>query len=570
MDTVPRIGYPGVADANLTSHAYGGRPIMKDPETHQIIEGLAAQAMLLIFGTKDYLQAGPRGIDDYEKARLLSRVIMAVLDGRGVFRTLYQAWKDAFIFGTAILEFSWESKARQQIAPMHYIDEQGQPQVAWVPQMVKSREGPLIGQVDRFDFYEDPGGTRIQENMVFVAKRFRITRQQAESLGASGVYDAQAVKEALGDAKEAGGSSVGGPERFPDKTPKASKTGHFIGFEGWGFVPGKHADGASNRAMTQINGKLVRSTMNPHYRGVIPFKEIVVNPLTGRFDGLSPNEVNRFLQDFADHMRMTSSEAATDMTRPRSLINLASGINPDEIAYGKRWIEASGDLQNAVYPIPMQYNALQFAAQALQESKLAMRGSSGSLDPLGETLGGDRMAATTTSEIVRLASQRGELMATLSEREDFPFIGAMIHGLLRQFAPDEGVIAMYNGEPMKVPFEAINIDADIRFVGSRRAQSKFQRVAAYKEAIATITQGMALIPAMPELFVRYLRDGLEIDDGEQIVGQAAGYVQQQQAQAMAMEQAKAMPSPGGSMAATQETSFGTETGQTEREGRRVA
>jgi hypothetical protein len=548
---------------------------MKDPETHQIIEGLAAQAMLLIFGTKDYLQAGPRGIDDYEKARLLSRVIMAVLDGRGVFRTLYQAWKDAFIFGTAILEFSWESKARQQIAPVHFMDEQGQPQVAWVPQMVKSREGPLIGQVDRFDFYEDPGGSRIQENMGFVAKRFRITRQQAEALGKSGVYDSQAVREAfegVGEGGSSGGSAIGGPERFPDKNsaPKASKTGHFIGFEGWGFVPGKHADGSSNRVITQINGKLVRSTMNPHFRGVIPFKEIVVNPLTGRFDGLSPNEVNRFLQDFADHMRATSSMAATDMVRPRSLINLASGINPDEIAYGKRWIEASGDLSNAVYPIPMQYNAIQFAGQTLQEVKLAMRGSAGSLDPLGDTLGGDRMAATTTSEIVRLASQRGELMATLSEREDFPFIGSMIHGLLRQFSPDEGVIAMYNGEPMKVPFEAINIDADIRFVGSRRAQSKFQRVAAYKDAIATITQGMGLIPAMPELFVRYLRDGLEIDDGEQIVAQAAGYVQQQQAQAMAMEQAKAAPSPGGSMPGATETSFGTETGQTEREGRRVA
>ena len=52
------------------------------------------------------------------------------------------AFYTIFIFGTAILEFSWESKSRQEVAPASYIDESGLPQIAWIPQMVKSREGP--------------------------------------------------------------------------------------------------------------------------------------------------------------------------------------------------------------------------------------------------------------------------------------------------------------------------------------------------------------------------------------------------------------------------------------------
>ena len=550
---------------------YRGEPILKDPESHQITESLSAQAMLLIFGAKEYLRASPKGVDDPEKARILSRVLMSVLNRRGTYRTFYQAWKDAFIFGTAVLEFSWESRSRQEVVPMPYVDEQGQPQVAYVPQMTRYKEGPLISQIDIFDFYPDPGGTRIQHDMRFVAKRFRITRQEAEALAASGVYDAQAVKEAFeGTAGSTGAPVAGGRERFPDKAvPKASKTGHFYGFEGWGFVPGKHADGSSNRVLTAINGKLVRSTINPHFRGRIPMKEIVVNPIAGRFYGLSPNEVNRFLQDSSDHMLMTMAMAANDMVRPRTLINQNANINPDELMYGKRWIMANGiggTLDNIAKPLTQDYNALQFAQQALEQRKLSMRGSAGSLEPLGETLGGDRMAATTTSEIVRLASQRGELMATLSEREDFPEIGSLTHGLLRQFASDEGVIATFHGEPLRVPFKDINEDADIEFVGSRHMQSKFQRVAAKKEAIATMMQAMALIPHMPELFIEYLRDDLEINNGEQIVMQAVASIQaQMQAQASAK-----MPGAGSSPAGPAESSFGTETGQTEREGRRVA
>lgn len=538
------------------------RSVLKDPETHQIVEALCAQAMGLMFGDKNYLVATPRGKDDYEKARMLSRLIMAVLDGPGVFRTLYQAWKDAFIFGTAVLEFSWESKQRQAVRPTVILDENGQPVVVNVPQPYVT-EGPVINQVDIWDCYPDPSGTRIQTNMLGFAKRFRMTRQNAEARAAAGIYSEAAVREAVaGFQSQVSGSQ---DKRFPmqvDQPPTQLQM--MTGFEYRGFVPGKHADRASGRVLTTLNGTMVRDTMNPHLDGVIPFKEIVVNPIQGRFWGLAPAEVNRYLQDSADQMLMLLSDAADDMVNPQTLVSYAFGGNPDELLYNKRVVMCNNP--EGVKDRERDYSALQMAAAELMRRKNMMRESSGATNTMQSIPVGDRATATEVSELVRLASQRSELMVTLSERDDFPFIGKMIHSLLRQFAPNEGVIASLNGEPLDIPYEAIDIDADIRFVGSRRAQSKFQKVAAYKEAIATTAQALQLIPIMPDMFVRYYRDGLEIDDAEQILQGAVQFLQMQQQQ-MAMQEAASAP---GSFPKSKQGSMATETGATEREGRRVA
>src|SRR3989304_1705952 len=51
------------------------RSVLKDPETHQIVESLAAQSLALLFSSRDYIQATPVGADDPDKARLISRLL---------------------------------------------------------------------------------------------------------------------------------------------------------------------------------------------------------------------------------------------------------------------------------------------------------------------------------------------------------------------------------------------------------------------------------------------------------------------------------------------------------------
>lgn len=553
----PRIGAQGVAYKPSPHRRL--RSMLKDPETHQIVESLSAQALGLLFGSRDYIRATPVGADDYEKAIVLSRIIQSVLEGPGVYRTMYQTWKDSFIVGVSVLELGWESRERQQIQEVPVVDDNGQVvSFAFVPVPTVYRQGPMIRQTDLWDFRPDPSGTRIQHDMIGCAKIFRMTKAEAMRLAESGKYDKKAVAAAVDQASSGDMRHSLGEERY-ELLQKSlpDKFGVLTGIEYWGECPYSHADKANNRVITVLEGELVRSTINPHRNGAKPFKEIVVNPMSGKFCGLSPSKVNKYLQDSADNMLMVMTDAADMMVRPVWLRGQAFQGDPNRVQ--RREFADVIDCGNpdALKAMPTDLNALQYAAMEYQRRKQGMKESAGSLDPVAQTLGGDRMAATTTSEIVRLASQRTEMMVMLSERDDYPFVGQMIHSMLRQFMPDEGV-AVLNGQPMQFSLRDIDFDADIRFTGSRQAQSRFQKVASYREAIATIGPNIALIPIMPDLFVRLLRDGMEIADAEQIINKAVVAVQQQQALEMMTQGASAPSSTSGSM--------GTEAGAIQKEG----
>lgn len=563
MQAIPRIGHPSIA--TLPTQRYARRAVLKDPESHQIVEGMAAQYLGLLFGSRDYVQATPVGLDDYEKARLLSRLIMSVMEAPGVYRTMYQTWKDSCILGTAVLEMGWESRSRQQISEALVLDENGRAVgYTFVPQDVVYREGPMIRQVDGWDFYPDPSGTRIQYDMMAVAKRFRITKAEAMALAEAGKYDKQAVMRAV-DRKGVSSSLEGSyRERFEllQKT-LPDKYGTMIGIELWGTVPYKHEDGASNRVITVINGEIVRSVINPHRNGAIPFKEIVANPLTGRFYGFSPSEANRFLQDFTDNLLMSVSDSVNLLTRPTLLMGNAFGGDPNRLRRREFDDIIPCGNPDAVKPLQGDLNAIEFAVAQIQRTKQNMRESAGSLDPVTQSLGADRQAATTTTEIVRIASQRNELQSVMSEREDMPFIGKMIHSMLRQFMPDDGAVAVLNGEPLQVSLRDIDFEADVRYRGSSQAQSKFQKVAQYRDAIAAIGPNMELIDVMPELFVRLLRDGMEIPDAEIIMRRAVARLQLKREQQM---QAEMQMKVGASAPRSTQGNLGTPTGAAESEG----
>ena len=560
FNSVPRLGHPLIASPGLMTPSRRKRSVLKDPETHQNVEALAAQSLGLLFGSPNYLTALPIGADDYEKARILSRLLMATLESPGVFRTLYQTWKDAHITGTAILEMGWQVRSRQQVTEVPVIDENGQiVAFTYEPQEVVYQEGPMFGQVDIFDAYPDPSGTRIQRDMMGFAKRFRITRQQAEALAESGKYDKEGVQRAIersGHTKEYG--DIEG--RTHDMTARSlpDKFGTMVGIEYWGFCPYSHADKASNRAVTLLNGELVRSTINPHNSGQIPFKEIVINPMTGQFYGLSSSETGRFLQDSVDNMLMLLNDAADLMVRPAMLAGIGFGGNVERVQHrGLNDIITCNNVE-ALKEIPTNLGSIGVMQSEHARRKLQMREQSGAALPQLMASAKEGRTATESAEVSRLASQRMELQVLLWERDDLPWVGRFVHQMLRQFTDEEGGVALFNGESLPFTLDDIDFDADVRFVGSRQARSKYQQNLQLTTAIQTIAGGMNLIPIMPELFVRLLRDGNDIADAEQIIAQAV-----QRVQAMPPEVAGSKP---GSAPKQSEPAM-TETGAAEQEGR---
>ena len=563
---IPRIGSRQFATSGaLVSDARSGS-ILKDPETNQIIDTLAAQGSGLLMPSMDYIQAIPIGFDDTQKARFLGKLLQGILQAPGTYRTNFTTFKDGFIFGTAILEIGWETRTRIQVVNEPVFDPATGFLVGQQPGVgeVVYKDGPLIRQKDIFDFYPDPSGTRIQEDMLGVAHKFRISKQEALRLGEAGVYNLNRVREAVRRASNDVQKSTE-DRRFEDLEREThGDYGMLSGFEFWGETPFRPSDGARNRVITILNGVHVRSHMNPYLDGNIPFKEIVLNPISGRFYGLGIGEVIRFLQDSTDNLFMLYNDAS-DLA-VRNVMLVGTGFNGD---IGRLQRRIPNDVipvgnPDAVKPLEIDLNALAFSAQEMQRRKLSMREASGATNPLQAIpSGSDRQTATEVSELVRLASQKVELMVQLVEKDAYPWVGRTIHSRIRQFLSEERQ-EILAGERFPVTLDDVDFDADVRFVGARQAQSKFQKAATLKEALNVLGTNPTVIPILREVVIRYFRDGLDIQDAEQIVDQAIQVITQQQERAIQIQQQQDQLK--GSSVRTADEGFSTPGAVTQQQG----
>jgi len=536
----PRIGSRQFATARALVNDQRGQSVLKDPETNQIIDTLSAQGIGLLMPSMDYIQAMPIGFDDTQKARFLGKLLQGVLQSPGTYRTNFTAFKDGFIFGTAILEIGWETRTRNQVVNEPVFDPQTGFLIGSKPGVgeVVHKDGPLIRQKDIFDFYPDPSGTRIQENMLGIAHKFRISKQEALRLGESGVYNLNQVRNAVRKGSDDIQKNKE-EKRFEDLERETHDDyGMLTGFEFWGETPFSPPDGSRNRVITILNGVHVRSHINPYIDGNIPFKEIVLNPISGRFWGLGVGEVIRFLQDSTDNLLMVYNDASN--LAARNVLLVGSSFQGDVGRLSRRLPNDVIPVGNpdAVKPLDIDLSALAFSAQELQRRKQNMREASGATNPQQAIPSGGRQTATEVNELVRLASQKVELMVQLIERDDYPWIGRTIHSRIRQFLSEERE-EILAGERFPVTLQDVDFDADVRFVGARQAQSKFQKAATLKEAINVLSTNPGIIPILRDVIIRYFRDGLDIQDAEQIVDQAIQIIQQQQAQAQEQEAAAA-------------------------------
>ena len=486
------------------SHYRGAR--LKDPETNQVVESLSAQALSLAFGQRDYCQALPIGLDDPEKARLISRLIMALLEEPNTFMTNYLGFKDAFIFGTAIMEMGYERCQRMQMGPGG-------------PAMVTYKDSPLLRPVDIYDFYPDPTGTRIQQDMIGVAKRFRITKSQAEALIRYGVYDELSTRRAMQVASDRDSKSPRGDDRFSREDKRVPHdTGILTGFEYWGEVPYITSDGATNRVITVLGGEVVRDSINPFFDGAIPFKEIVINPIAGRFYGLSPGEIIRFLQDSADNLLMAVNDGVDLAINSPLLVGSAFGGDPNRLKNRSTFDIIPCSNPEAVMPVPCDFNALTLATADLARRKQDMREAGGATNPVQAIPSGDRTTATEINTLAQMASQRVGLMVQIYERDYLPWYGRTALSRLQQFAPPN-VVATLQGEQFAVDLRQINVPADVNFVGSIHAITKGQKVQQLQTSLSVLSNP-DIVMMYPDIVMRLLRDGLDIKDAPVIVQNA--------------------------------------------------
>jgi len=506
--------------------------ILKDAETHKAIMTYASRLVLTVLGDSrgEFIRANPVGWEDAgPKSETVTRLLRYSFALPGVFRTMVEAVVDMLLFGTAVVEINWRYQEREQpVRSIQSFDDFVSDDFA--RQTVVAYDDPTLTVVDHQDFYPDPGQARI-EDMAGVAKGFEMNALKARELADAGIYKDTGVKEAIASFATAGDPDVAKDprqEQFregldqPEYADEAGDFGCMRGIEYWGEVPwGTTRDdeierSASRRVVTLLNGIIVRDDPYPLADADLPFRAMVINPVCGRFYGISPAEVIRYDQSLQDAIKILLAEAIIRTVHPPITYDIDSEIDLNKL---RRF---SPDVPIGIRGGPNSIGTLKYDANVFNgfsetaALKQSMQEASGALSVLqGQGLPHGRASATEAGFAAQQSISRPEMAAVLLERDAMPLIGKSMLRRYQQFLGDNEDLALRIGElPESAWVGDILGDYDIIFSGSRLAMSKQEKLQSYDRLVAlsqAIPEARLLFPWL-ELLRDITGDTLELPE----------------------------------------------------------
>jgi len=481
--------------------------VLKDPETHKAIMTYAAKLVRTVFGSREreYIKAKPRGYEDATtKAPTVSRLLRYDFALPGMFRTFVEAVVDMLLYGTSVVEVTWEYCEREM--PVRtVVNEMGFETDSFERVRIPIYDDPKITPIDVVDFYPDPTRYRIAD-MAGAAKRFKMNAIEARYKSEQGIYDKSAVEQAirdLGQQSQAATPALTSPFNFqegisqPADTKKGSQFREMIGYEYWGDVPWSDDYGSSRRVVTVLNNVVVRNDPWPLADAHLPWHTLIINPMQGRFYGVSPAEVIRHDQDFADAIKILLAEAIIRQVHPPIAVDPDSEV---DVAALRAW---KADAIISARGGPASVGTLRYDANVmngfnmLSALKGSMQEASGALGGIQGEPGPDREAATVGNQRIQMAMDRPELAGMLLENECLPPIAAALLRRNQQFLDTQGLALRIGEQPAPFWIGDIMGDYDIEFVGSRMSmsrQEKLQSLDRLAAMSASVPPFQAMIP----------------------------------------------------------------------------
>lgn len=460
--------------------------VLKDSESHQVVETLLSSLCLMLLGEPGYIVARRIGVEDTYKASTVSRLLEYALNLPSHFRATYQWFKSGFIFGTGVVGLGWEyEEATQLVRSTDYgIGYRGVSEMR-VPYVC--RDDPQMYNVDVMDFWPDPGEP-LMERMRGCAERVYLTARGARALADQGKLDSEAVERAIAACGERGSGT--------DSTDLADKSWRegldiplnryrhqdfipMIGYRYWGEVPWRPANGGDDwRCITILNGENVGSRDWPLLHRRLPFYDVTFKPMPGRFYGVSELEVSRFAQDLTDTLTMMVADAAVRMVHPPWLVDENSGTDYRALKRF-RW-DNPVRTRNMAGVRQLEYSPpIERVNQIAYQTKQSIRERTGALDAnQGLPFGTKRLSASEATLQARAASARMEILAMMAERDALPPLGTGLADLFKLVLVDDQEIVDRIGEsPDPSPLsDLLDVEHDVRFVGSRLEHDKQSRL----------------------------------------------------------------------------------------------
>lgn len=468
--------------------------ILKDPETHKLVMTYAAKLVRVLFGDRnhEYVIAQPVGYEDVQAAQTVTRLLRYCFSRPGHFRTLVESIIDMLLFGTSVVEVVWKYEEREM--PVRSVSSMlGVETSTTARVMVPYYDDACIRPLDVFDFYPDPGRYRI-EDMSGAAKRFRMNKNSAKQMADSELWDSAAVTAAI----DRGGSSQRKSQDYDNEIREGidmpydrvqhSDFQDMIGYEYWGEVPW-----GGRRVITIWNNELVRDEEYPLADPHLPFHSMIINPMHGRFYGISPAEIVRYDQSFADALKMLLATAIVRKVNPPVAVDLDGDCDEDAVSLwtSKKMIKVRGG-PGAIGAL--RYDADTNAGLTMWQAMIQnIQGGSGATGAVQGEEGPDREPATVGALRLQAAMDRPELAAMVLEEECLPPIAQAFLRRNQQFLEDTEDLRKRIGEqPESVWLGTIMGEFDVRFMGSRRAMSRQMKL----QSVDRLT---AMGTAWPEL-----------------------------------------------------------------------
>jgi len=536
--------------SHSSSSGLSGFSRLKDSESNQVVETLLAVVLQELIGEDGFIRARRRGVEDTFKASTATRLLEYNLELPGHYRAMYQWLKDGFILGTGIVQCLWEYTEQDVIQREFDLVGPGLEIGSEFLASSPAFDDPRIENIDLLDFYPDPSQP-VLSRATRCVKRFRMTGFDALREAKNNPdWDEAAVRRAIKDSQSDDSMEQEDMLAFegldrPRRRKPVKAYAQMIGYELWGEVPWRLRAGESRwQVITILGGQTVSQRNWFLRRQRLPFYDITINPLSGRFYGLSPLEISRYSQDLADTILSCIADGMVKSTHPPWLVDRNARIRLAKLRKYHPNVPIETDRMDGVKqldykpPVGESIGMIQFVKSSIRERA----GANNTVQGLGFSGGVPRSASAAAIENQR-ASVRPNAVAQFIERTSFPELGQGIFSLYQQFLVDSTDLARRIGEqPVPMAIQEIQSDYDIKFVGSRMLLDKRGRVEAMERAASVIGQ-LPVAPMFPwaDFMVRYLRD-LDLHELEALVADP---------QAMMLHSVLSMLSRGGASSANQ-------------------
>lgn len=340
------------------------------------------------------------GPDDKPIALKHEGLVSAQMKDAGAFMKEVNTHVCAGLYGVAISTVGWDRRKERAIFDEYEAVPLSTERVRRIREAdVITFDGPNHENVDRLDFYEEPGKASIPK-MRWCGRRFwidlddcrmlstgdrpifdpaEVARMEREGVGAEKVQDDVVARRYM--------ARLGMSDDLTKALDKFSRPVEIR--EYWGLVPSELAiNGETNLVITVMNRKyLARARGNPYWHRQKPFTSHSPMPDPHSFDSAGKAEIAEKMQLTANRYVNQRLDATDLIIDPMYFYDRNAGINTDNLYAGPgKWLGVDGDPNGKVLPMPVDLRGIQAGASMTQEMMAGIERATSIGDDTGQGL----------------------------------------------------------------------------------------------------------------------------------------------------------------------------------------